>query len=249
MVLEGYILTRAMQTMVFRPANAASPIILSIPHDGLLQNDGEFRFLKLRSNGIKSHDPHVWSFVKQILLSKLVHVVRGLVPRCYIDYNRSPEQALEESLLLPWYDYYHDSIGGIVEGLLSKYLPENILLIDIHNMRSLQPVYGNYDVILGTCNKKTVVSDVDVCLAKVLRDDDFEVFLPETRPVRNKPDLFRGGFTVRHYAEAYKINAIQIEIAGELLATPLSNKGLALAHSIIGFLQLYKAIVRGDSVS
>lgn len=249
MIFEDYKIAFVLQTLTVCPARALSPVVLTIPHDGGMQDTDLSGFFKPRRRGIKSCDPHTWYFAKEVLLSVAVYAIRGLIPRCYIDYNRSREQAVEDERLLPWYDYYHDSMADVVEHLVSSYSSENILLLDIHNMRSLQPSYGNYDVILGTCNQKTVFSDVAISLTKFLRIAGFRVFLPEAQPVGKKPDLFKGGFTVSHYSDTYKINAIQIEIAGELLATPLSNKGLALAHSIIGFLQLYKAIVRGHSVS
>ena len=212
-------------------AQKVSPVVVSVPHDGLGSFDFRGLFLE-RSRGYKGRDKYVWPIVKDIALRYPVSAIRGLIPRAFIDYNRSwpvginyypkkqkeADKALDDDKLADAYSYYHGEIDRLISLAIRKYGIEKCLLIDLHGF-SKQPPYapeGGFDLIFGTGNRKTILyGNIDRKLYEFLRYHEYRVFLPEELSVDNEEDYYSADFTTRNHSETKKVNAIQIEVASK----------------------------------
>ena len=86
------------------------------------------------------------------------------------------------------------------------------IFFDFHGFKK-QPPYGEYDVILGTANRRTVKSEVDLVLAEKLKSFGYKVFCPqEKRMVGNQLDCYDAGFTTRNVFLRTGVDSVQIEI-------------------------------------
>src|SRR5262245_39176146 len=84
---DSYLITMENALMVFESIELSSTLI-SVPHDGLPSHafSGLFEPRKL---GSKLRDMNVWAVAKDILTQARINAVRGLMPRTFVDYNRS----------------------------------------------------------------------------------------------------------------------------------------------------------------
>ncbi len=209
-----------------------SPILISVPHDGLPAHEHEQLFDK-RINGIHGRDLYTWAIAKDIALHTPVHVIRGMLHRSFIDYNRSEhdkaEPAYDDPRLKSYYDAYHETLGNTLGQLIHTFGEERVLLIDLHGFVN-QPDYGAYDLIYGTGYRTTIRSSIDRHSAKLLLAHGYSVFVPGEASLRpGQPDRYNGRFIVRHYAKEFGINAIQIEIAAHYRRKETADAGKQLA--------------------
>lgn len=211
---------------------APTPIIISVPHDGLPSYEHEDIFTK-RTSGIHGRDLHTWPIAKDIARQTPVHIVRGMLHRSFVDYNRSDtdddEPAYDDPSLKHYYDAYHEALAGTIGEVVFQFGEEQVLLIDLHGFAH-QPSYGTYDLIYGTRYRTTVRCDIDRESAAVLRMHGYSVFVPGESPLQDDaPDRYNGRFIVQHYAAEFGINAIQIEIASHYRRRETAAAGKQLA--------------------
>jgi N-formylglutamate amidohydrolase len=209
-------------------------VIITVPHDGLLERDFVGLFKK-RMSGVSVRDVNVWPIVRDMITVVSADVVRGMIPRCFLDYNRAEEKALEDGRWLGSYNAYHSFIASLVQCMVEQYGATNCLLLDLHGF-SAQLSHDKYDVILGTGNCTTIFSEVDKKLFGFLRDRGYRVFLPRENPVGGSWDKYNGGFTVRYYAEKFSINATQLEIFKIFRTKEGEENGKKLARDLAEFL-------------
>lgn len=242
--------------LVFECARQTS-VVISVPHDTLPGPDFDGLFVSRGKGGV---DKHVWPIVKDIMLKTDVHVVRGLMPRRFVEYNighplnenyyplsqKAERKSLVDERLASQHQFFHEEIKRLLKKAVKANGQAQCLLIDMHGFGQ-QPVYAppyGYDLIFGTANRTTIRhgrgltgrEGIDRLLAKRLKTLDYQVFLPKCRPVRPIEDDFSGGYTVRHHSEASEINAIQIEIAKRFRTSDGLESGRKLADDLAGFI-------------
>ena len=222
-----------------------------MPHDRGFYPHDLLGFFEPRKKGAKGRDSHIWPIVKDILLRVRVNAVRGIFPRHFIDYNRSPEginyyplsqketeTAFDDTRLKPFYDYYHQIIVNLLRKAIRTYGQEKCLLVDFHGFAK-QPSYGEYDLIFGTGNRITVHSSIDQVLSDFFLARGYRVFLPVEETIGQQEDVYSADFTVRHYAEKFGIDAIQIEVAKRFRILEGKEIGQRLSIDIAAFFRLH----------
>lgn len=249
--LKKYIWSNTDFIWTFK-ANDYSPIVVTIPHDRGFHPSDFTGLFELRKKGVKGHDKHVWPIVMDIINNVNVNVVRGLFPRHFIDYNRSPggisygkfsqtesETAFDDERLLQSYNSYHDRIVKFLMEAIQRYGSEKVLLVDLHGFIK-QPTYGEYDLIFGTGNRSTVRSDIDKIFAHFMTARGYKIFLPtESIMIIGQNDKYDADFTTHYYAEKFGIDAIQIEIAKKFRVLEGTETGQKLSADMADFLKLY----------
>lgn len=209
-------------------------VIITVPHDGLLERDFVGLFKK-RKNGVSVRDINVWPIARDILTIVSTDVVRGMIPRCFLDYNRAEGEALEDERWLDSYNVYHSSVASLAQCMVEQYGAINCLLLDLHGF-SDQLSHDKDDIVLGTGNCTTIFSEVDKTLFRFLKDRKYRVFLPQESKIDGSRDKYNGGFTVRHYAKRFGINAIQLEISKIFRTKEGEERGKKLARDLAEFL-------------
>jgi N-formylglutamate amidohydrolase len=213
-------------------------------------------FFAERKIGYRGRDMHVWPIAKDIVQTYHASTIRGLLPRAFVDYNRSwPDPinyypktqkevhtALDDVRLSRFYRYYHESISGMLGKSIDQFGKENVLLIDLHGFAK-QPPYApsqGYDLILGTGNRITIPhGDVDVQFAQYMCEIGYTVFLPQELSIGSEEDYYSADFTTRYHSETLNINVLQIEIASRFRKMESFEVGRKLAIDIAGFLAKY----------
>lgn len=222
--------------------NEAPKAVLSVPHDGQITND--LCLFSQRQSGIHGRDAHVWPIVSDVIARSSeqgvpVDAIRFLMPRAYVDANRSHGEALDDERLAETYHCYHCLLKESVERSQEAHGNAGVLL-DMHGFGT-QPDYApseGYDVILGTSYRKTVgESDIDRRFHVFLTERGYRVFLPSEQPVNpTGGDRLSGQFTVNHYASTYGIPSVQVEIAPKFRSRETQHDGERLAVDIADFL-------------
>ncbi len=230
-----------VQTMTARQPSRA---LLTVPHDGA----GEALFgpfVPMRRTGCSARDCGVWPIVRDVIVEQSVNVVRGLLPRCYVDYNRDAAEAYEMPQFAASHAQYHGTIFAQVRQMQQWFDTKELLVLDVHGF-SNQPSYaprGGYDIVLGTGNRRAVVhGEPDRALAEHLRACGYEVFLPEITVQNPRPghiDYLNGGYTVRRIAREFGVSAIQIEIARRFRRRDAAAVGTKLSADLAAFLKEY----------
>ena len=229
-------------------ALGGSSILLTIPHDRAVHPSDLMGIFEPRKKGIKGHDSFVWPIVKDMLLKTNVNVVRGLLPRNFVDYNRSiegvsydrfseseTETAIDNEQLAFFYKSYHQAIVNFLIKVIKKNGRKKCLLVDLHGFTK-QPVYGEYDLILGTGNRKTISANIDQLFAKFMSKLGYNIFLPsEETVVPGVDDRYAAEFTARHYAEKFGIDTMQIEIAKKFRILEGTEIGQKLSYDMANF--------------
>ena len=224
-----------------------SHIVITVPHDVIFPAD-LYGFFESREDGCFGADRQVWPIVKDIMLQTKVHSVRGFIPRGMIDFNRyitsnekkifgckETQIAFKDNQLRVFYDQYHSSIDRLLESSIEVFGGKRVLLLDFHGFNR-QPSYGEYDIILGTLNRKTLYSDVDQLLYDYLMQKGYRVFLPkEESVIHGKVDFMNGQFTVYNYSMKYKVSAIQVEIHSRFRVREGADMGRQLSVDFAEF--------------
>jgi N-formylglutamate amidohydrolase len=155
--------------------------------------------------------------------------------------NNVNQPAFVDDQLSHFYDHYHLVINKTIEKIIKMYGTEKCLLIDMHGFTS-QPEYGEYDLILGTGNRRTIKGslDYDLKFAAYMERCGYRVFLPRESSAANY-ELYPGQFTVRHYSEKFGISAVQLEIASKFRRLDGTASGKKLARSISNFIDNIKS--------
>ncbi len=228
-----------------------SPVVITVPHDYGFSSSEIFGLFEQRKDGVKGRDHHVWPIAKDVLLKVGVHAVRGLFPRSFIDYNRSPEginyyplsqekaqTAFDDDSLKSIYDSYHHAIANLLTNAIAKRGREKCLLIDLHGFTN-QPSYGEYDIILGTGNRITIHnSNIDQLFSDFFSARGYKVFLPLEAAIGPLEDKYSADFTTRHYAERFGVDAIQIEVARKFRTIEGADDGRRLSVDLADFFRL-----------
>lgn len=239
-------------TMVIE-RNTAPRVIITVPHDGLLQNDLS-GLMQWRSKGYCGRDRYVWPIAKDVVIHSVdvpIAAVRLLMSRAFVDGNRAwpvmgignghedGHTAFDDPYIASVYEGYHASIRRLVEESVRAYGIEKCLLIDLHGF-SRQPTFapsGGYDLILGTANKTTIhYGTTDERLAQFFVERNYNVFLPQAKP-HPDGDPYSAGYTTRIYSLLYGINTIQIETAPWFRSKDGQGRGEVLAVHLAQFIQ------------
>jgi N-formylglutamate amidohydrolase len=249
--LEHHTFKARNHTWIFE-AKQPSPFGATVPHDPGISSADLIGVFEERKIGHKGRDKYVWPTVNGILHhSKTGSAFRGMLHRSVVDYNRSPvginyypltqtevHTAYDDPRCAPFYDFYHGQVAKKIKELIKIFGAENILFCDFHGF-SRQPPHGPYDIILGTGNRKTIKTDVDVEFAEHLSQKGYSVFLPRETTVGREEDWYAADFTTRHYAERYGINFIQVEIFSDLRQYANRHLGEQLSMHIADFVSGY----------
>lgn len=199
-------------------------VVIAIPHDTLDYgyNDLFKGLIPYRPFGQPDGDQWTSIIAMSIAANAPVYIVRGLVPRPIIDYNRRPSEAYArdaDPTIRAAYRAYHRAINRAVQEIRAN--GRNPLVIDLHGT-SDQPAYGTFDAMFGSFNRRTVWSNVDQVFGALLagckdRHGRYNrVFVPqETTAIPNTPDFAAGEYTIWRLArmgpKARRCEAFQIE--------------------------------------
>ncbi|HWQ60345.1 MAG TPA: N-formylglutamate amidohydrolase [Candidatus Fimivivens sp.] len=195
--------------------------------------------LNTREKGLTLRDSNVWPLVRDILIGCPANAIRGMIPRGFVDYNRSYEHALEDTALRVPYETYHRNIECLLQTAIGSHGKEQCLLLDVHGFGD-QPRYAppeGYDIVLGTNNRSSIrYGEPDRNLAEFLASLGYRVFLPSERTIDSRPDALNGGFTTSRYSNLFGVNVIQIEIARKYRTKEGTALGKRLASDLAAFL-------------
>lgn len=215
-----------------------SKVLITVPHDGLYGFELD-PFLPIRKHGSTLRDIGTWPIVRDMLFVYEANVIRGLLSRRYVDYNRVESEAFESSQFQWSYQSYHGRIFHELRQMQNRFGSEAILLLDVHGFGT-QPSFAprdGFDVILGTGNRSTILhGEPDRELARFLESCGYSVFLPEVQVQRPPHDPLNGGFTIRSFARQLGVNAIQIEIAPKFRRNNSAVLGTKLSQDLATFL-------------
>lgn len=189
-------------------------------------------------------DIGTWPITRDLLELFPANMVRGLVPRTHLDYNRPPECAFELPQFADSYAAYHGAIFQRLQQMRTVYPVEELLVLDMHSFPKDPPerMCDGYDLVLGTAHRETMLyGQPDRAFGAFMRARGYSVFVPDVKPVRGgEQDHFAGGFTVRTIAKVLRVNALQIEIAAPKFCTRNSAlAGTKLSADIAAFLSEY----------
>jgi len=259
MILKGYKISFENFVWHFVPKEK-TPIIVTVPHDGFSFGDLA-GFFKKRKKGVCGRDKHVWPIVKDILLQSATVAVRGNFPRHFVDYNRHPrgkrygifssykkvEPAFQDETTERFYWLYHNTVKGSLKEIFESFISKEVALFDFHGF-TRQPSYGEYDLILGTGNGKTIFNKnraIDQRFAHFLAKRGYKVFLPKNAEqilmnTLDQNDEYDGDFTVHHCSRKYRMDAIQVEIASKFRQRNNTALGKKLSNDIADFFELIK---------
>jgi len=239
---NNYICLIDASVIKIQQSKKSSPVIITIPHDGIFHDSDWQGILKFREKGVVGRDKHIWPIVRDVILrTNKLSVVRGTFPRRIIDYNRSCDNfdipSLVDGRMQQFFSNYHYAIEAFIERALSVYEKHHCLLLDIHGF-DIQPSNEEYDIILGTNHRKTIQSgsDIDSQLASFLRSRGYKVFLPTSKAVSG--EKYIGAYTICQYSVKYQINAIQIEIAKKFRTKKGLELGKKLSIDLADFIEL-----------
>lgn len=182
--------------------------------------------------------------------------------RKFIDLNRDktaiPNDAFDDPLAEPYYDYYHDTIQGFIDEIRQQF--GRGLLLDIHGQSTLPGlmVRGTKNGLTTTELRDTFGSDPSMngvnsifgSLQVLGYPADPNVNVPFASQVENPS--YDGGYTVQAYGshQATGMDSIQIEIGidfrGGSGATEWQQTSDDLAIAMKNFYEAYLAQVPGD---
>ncbi len=211
------------------------PLILSVPHGGILECDS----IPQRTKGVLGIDKGTIklakNLIKQISINfkneklrfKTPFYISSRVRRSKIDLNRSEYEAYNQNSFLAReiYRFYHDKIKEWVFKNLEKY--NRSLLIDIHGFEkdARPPGFRDVEVILGTNNLESFFSEPiqKRDWEKNIRGKIIQKLLLLDIPIapghpRRKEYVLTGGYTTTQYGASRipKSQTIQIEFSDRI---------------------------------
>jgi N-formylglutamate amidohydrolase len=236
--------------LTLSPAIGVTRVTISVPHDPPGSEQELTGLLPTRNRGVRGKDVAVWPIVQDIALSAPIHVVRGLLPRSACDYNRAappgirydryskaePDSAYEDAAIAPYWRAYHAAIAERVQSTLTSGVKP--LLLDFHGFSRPAP-YGDYDLILGTGNRRTVSSNVDLQFGAHLKACGYKVFVPADEPHTPGVDDYMDADHTVHAASLLGADAIQVEASMRFRAPGAKREGQRLARVVADFCHSY----------
>ncbi|WP_197525402.1 N-formylglutamate amidohydrolase [Pseudobythopirellula maris] len=199
-----------------------APIILTAPHGGTLSypfnerscTDGQACALDTNTRQLALTTSN--EFYALTGLRPYVVIAQG--HRRFIDLNRSSEEAYDDQLAAPYYDYYHNAIDGFVADVRQRF--GRGLLMDIHG-QSAEPdtiLRGTLDGLSVTEMLNALGEDALNGPGSVMRSFDeqgFKVYPDVDVPYAEQEEdpHFSGAYTVEAYGSnnASGIDTIQLE--------------------------------------
>jgi len=231
-MLEGNILEQKDFVLTIRNN---SPVIITVPHDGVLPKEYLRGMFEERVKDISRdmqivRDMYVFPIVKDILLDVPVNVVYAMLHRAYVDFNRSVDIGVGDERLKFVYDRYHEEIKKLILWCKEKY--GYCLLLDFHGCADLtQEGLENVDIILGTNNRESVFSDVDVRFDEWMTKKGYRVLVST-----DSTFLGFGGYYVADYAKEFHIDAMLFEIVRRFRTKEREDISKILAGDIAEFI-------------
>jgi len=243
-----------------------SLVVISVPHDGFPAKDFTGLVQPLLPDMINpgllsARDLNIWPIAKDIACQTPVTIVRGLLPRSFVDYNRRCPRVREDELQnleepdiniiigQQLWENYHSKLKSAIERSTitteqASFPVIRPLLLDLHGFVE-QPSYGEYDLIFGTHNGQTISYSIDARFAAYLLDLGYRVFLPKRKSWYNmrvgENDKYPGGEIILNCHRMTTAPCIQIEIHQSFRTRENQSKGIKLAKDIAGFFQRYTA--------
>lgn len=193
-----------------------SPVVISLPHDPTIKSTDFDGIYKPREVGVCSRnarDRNTWQIAKGVNSDKpVVSIVRGLLPRYYLDYNRSnnePEgdHAYFDNRLAYYWKKYHETIEECLSDAINRY--GRAILIDLHGFMN-QPINGEFDIILGTNHRRSVPLNTDYALTSLFSSHGYRTYCPTIHI--DSDELYTGRFTIMNHSGDPRVDAIQVEI-------------------------------------
>lgn len=230
------------------------PIIISAPHDGTLDvpNAQPRRGIGLEAKPggfVTARDTGTSDLAQAIAnriaehFGKRPYLVINHAHRKFMDPNRPPQEAYEESATQAVYEQYHNFLSQACSEVRDRY--QSGLLLDIHGQGSRRDT-----VFRGTQNGRTV---------QLLKDrfgegahsgnESFFAMLRERKLIVYPDPLdgteqagFTGGFIVRNYGShtPFAIDAMQLEFGG--LYRSVENRdsaAAAIADAVLEYSRIY----------
>lgn len=205
-----------------------SPVVLSVPHDGMMIIPGAGKRLHAKPRDLGTLP---FALTLQMELHSLgvePTLVWFALHRSQVDPNREdPAQAC-----VPWleneFNAFHETLDHTLEPKLERF--GQCLLLDFHRCSFLE----GPDIILGSDHHRTSQQSLDRVLARHLRPTYSVAFSPD--PTLGIDSRYRGGWIIRRAAKRFGnlgLDAVQIEL-NQPLWDPhrLSHLSHDLAHAI-----------------
>jgi len=211
------------------------PLILSVPHGGILECDS----IPQRINGVLGIDKGTIKLSKNLieqigrnfeeeqLGAKTPFYIISMVRRSKIDLNRSEKEAYNQNSFLAGeiYKFYHDKIRECIHNNLHTF--GRSLLLDIHGFEkdNRPPGFRDVEVILGTCNLGSLFYDQipKRDWEKNIRGKIIQKFLQLDIPIapghpRRREYVLTGGYITTQYGASRisKSQTIQIELSDRI---------------------------------
>lgn len=234
------------------------PIILTAPHGGQAAIPG----VTIRSTENKGKDAWRYNTGRDAETDKIalgiaaeikaitgkdVYLVVARFDRKYLDANRPPEIAFDQSAARPAYDYYHRAIRGFIDEVRANH--PNGLLIDIHGQHKIPDSLAR-----GTINGKSVTNLIKrggfeaitgtKGMFGLLASNGFKVFPSNALPPEDKHEDggFNGGHTTNFYGShrVDGIDAMQFEFGVDYRKRGTLDSTIKhAAQSIVAFYEAY----------
>lgn len=245
--MENYTATFA-ESVLSISSRTPTRVLITVPHDGSRNMHLE-PYIPRRTRGVTRRDVGMWPISRDIAQLAPVNLVRGLVPRMHLDYNRPASEAYESPQMAASYAAYHGMIFQQLRQMQTVCGAEHLLVIDVHNFPHQPPCASRvdgYDIIIGTKHRATIRhGEPDRALAAHLEARGYTVYLSNGTPHQRagRPDWYDGGFTVCTVAETLGVNALQIEVfAPKFCTRSAAIPGTRLSADIAEFVRQNYAV-------
>lgn len=232
--------------------NRESPILITVPHGGMKNGYGSWleAFFKKRTKSetqeenyiqnekiVVGGDNQILHIACDIFKNYRTNAVVGLLPRCFVDYNRFvPEVAYADQKIQPFYDAYHQAIEQTLERLLRRH--KIVTLIDLHGFGK-QPIKEiEFDIILGT-NGESSPHRIDKLFYNYLKSK-YQIFCAGMNGLPEET-MYKGDTTNLYYHKKYGIDGVLVEISSKFRSTKIINSkenGKFLCHDLIDFFKV-----------
>lgn len=248
------------KNLVLTVENYNSPVLITVPHGGIKNHQGSWfdLFFNKRIKSDKEEknyadgekivlggDNQIMHIVSDILKNYKANAVVGLLPRCFVDYNRFvPRIAYSDKKIKPFYDEYHNSISEILDNLISKY--ENVFLFDFHGFGH-QPLKGTeFDIILGT-NNQSSPQGTDKLLYKYFKKRNYNVFCAGMDDLPKESEMYKGDTTNLRYHRFYCVEAMLVEVSSKFRSSKIIDSHIYGQKIAKDFAEFFKKLEKSHS--